>query len=300
MDLKSISNVVTSKFGRQVLQIQKHSPTIMFATGVVGVVATVVLASKATLKLDEALDEIQIKASDAKGLRESKISTKYGDLEYKRDMSILYARSAGKICKLYAPSIAVGAVSIGLLTGAHVTLNRRNAGLVAAYAAIDKAFKEYRGRVVEEFGEDKDRELRFGSEEREIYSETKKGEPKVTREKRVVGHSDYARFFDSSNVNFQPTRAVNLLFLQGHQNYLNDKLRARGHVFLNEAYDALGMERTTAGAVVGWVWQGEGDNVIDFGIWDDSEMLRMHDFMSGQEDAILIDFNVDGVIYDKI
>jgi hypothetical protein len=299
MNIKAISNVVTSNLGRQVLQAQKHSPTLMFAGGVVGVVATVVLASKATLKVDAVVEEAAVNISKAKGLR-SADHPDYSELDYNRDRTLIYVKSATKLVKLYGPAIVVGTCSIGLLTGAHVTLSKRNAGLVAAYAAVDKAFKEYRGRVVDELGEDKDREFRFGSAEKEIYSEKKNGEPKVTRVKTAAGHSQYARFFDNMNLNFQTTREYNLLFLQGHQNYLNDKLKARGHVFLNEAYDALGMERTVEGAVVGWLSNGEGDGYIDFGIWDDKDMLRMHDFMVGNEDSILIDFNVDGVVYDKI
>jgi hypothetical protein len=90
-----------------------------------------------------------------------------------------------------------------------------------------------------------------------------------------------------------------MLFLSNVQNYMNDRLKARGHVFLNEVYDEIGLSHTEAGAVVGWRWKkGSGDDFIDFGIWDGTEVVN--DFFNGREGALLLDFNVDGVIYNKL
>ena len=60
----------------------------------------------------------------------------------------------------------------------------------------------------------------------------------------------------------------------------------------------LGIPRSQAGAVVGWVL-GEGDDYIDFGMFDGNNMAT-RDFVNGYERSILLDFNVDGVIYDLI
>lgn len=294
--MKLIPNSVSAKVGRQILLTQKHSPTILFAGGVVGVVAATVLACRATLKLDEVLQETQNGLEIANTLERKY----YSETDRKKDIAYIYVRSAVGVVKLYGPAVVVGSLSIAALTGSHNILSKRNAALTAAYAALEKGFADYRRRVVAELGEDKDREFRYSKEERDIVTETDKG-PKVDTEIRCAadGASIYARFFDQLLPSWSPTPEYNRFFLQCQQNYMNDMLRARGHVFLNEVYDCLGLERTKAGSVVGWVISKEGDNVVDFGIFNGNDPL-IRDFVNGREGAILLDFNVDGVIYDKI
>lgn len=299
VNLNAIKNAVTSTAGRQVLKLQGTSPNLMFGAGVVGVLGTVVLASRATLRLEEVYDQ----ADELKGAAVRALETDgYNESDQKHDHRVIKVRTAVSLVRLYAPAALCGTVSIGLLTGAHLTLNRRNAGLVAAYAAVDKAFKQYRQRVVADIGPDKDREYRFGSVEREVYSEGENGEPIVGRVKSFdpeAGPSMYARLFDSTNPNWNPTGEYNLFYIKAQQNYLNNLLQARGHVFLNEAYDALGLDRSSAGQVVGWLKKG-GDGFIDFGVWDDNTMERLHSFVVGLEDTLLLDFNVDGPMHDRI
>ena len=170
--------------------------------------------------------------------------------------------------------------------------------LTAAYAAVDEAFKRYRERVVEKYGEEEDRNLRYESEEIEYIDEKGKTK-KVLRASDENEHSMYARFFDEYSPSWSKEPEYNYVFLRCQQNWANDMLRARGHLFLNEVYDMLGINRSRAGSVVGWLIGDEGDNQIDFGIFDpNNESAR--DFVNGREGSILLDFNVDGVIYDKI
>jgi hypothetical protein len=298
MKLSSIKNAVTSKVARQVLVGKKNSPTIMFGAGVVGVVATTVLASRATLKLDDILTEHEDNINKSRELE--KHHPDYSSRDARRDRAYIHAKTSVAIGKAYGPAIVVGVVSIGLLTSAHVTLNRRNAGLTAAYAALDKGFKEYRARVIDEYGEEKDREFRHGSREITEKVVDDNGKTKERSRKVADGVSIYARFFDQYSSSWNKTPEYNLLFLRCQQNYLNDRLKAKGHVFLNEAYDALGLDRSKEGAVVGWLRNGDGDGYVDFGIFDGQHMDRFHDFVTGSEGSILLDFNVDGVIYDKI
>lgn len=298
MNLNSVKNAITSNAGRNVLKIKKNSPTLMFGAGVVGMVGTVVLASKATLQLESVLDETDTMKEKAKLARE-KYPDKYSEKDLQKDMVIVHVRQYTKLAKLYAPSLALGTVSIACLTGSHVTLTKRNAGLVAAYATIEKSFNQYRERVLAEVGPEREREFFYGTEDVTTAKVDEKGKPVNTTKKVAGGTSMYAKFFDESNPNWTASPESNLFFLKLHQQHLNDQLMARGHVFLNEVYDALGMERTQAGAVVGWV-KGYGDDFIDFGIWDDDTMDRTLDFMTRREDCLLLDFNVDGVIYDKI
>lgn len=303
MNFQSIKNVVTSKVGRQLLVAQKHSPAVLFAAGVVGVVGTVVLASRATLKLNDVLDDFQKDIDDVETL----VAPKYTDKDRQRDKVVLYTRLVVTLGKMYGPAVLVGTASIAALTGSHVVLNRRLAGVTAAYAALEKGFEKYRSRVKAELGEDKDREFRYGLEEREIVEETPEGPVvKTVHQISKDGASCYARFFDESSRNWQRAPGYNQMFLRAQQNYANDLLRARGHVFLNEVYDMLGLERSKEGAVVGWVLHScevpdrdLGDEFIDFGIFEHDIYDAMR-FVNGDERSILLDFNVDGVIYDKI
>ena len=204
-----------------------------------------------------------------------------------------------KIVKLYIPAVIVGGLSIAALTKSHNILTRRNVALTAAYSALEKGFDEYRARVVEKYGEDEDRNLRYGTEQVEIVDE--KGKKKLVTRVGPGEPSVYARFFDNGSTSWNKEPEYNLIFLKCQQNYANDLLHSRGHVFLNEVYDMCGIPRSKAGAVVGWLLSknGETDNWINFGVFDGrTEIAR--DFVNGREGAILLDFNVDGVIYDKI
>lgn len=274
----------------------------MFATGIVGGVTATVLACKATLNLENTL----LVHEEDRQLMEDRLndaSDSYQPEQYAKDDRTIKLRIARDIAKLYAPSVGVGVVSIGLLTGAHITLTKRNAALAAAYGILDKAFREYRDRVRDELGEDKDREFLFGTKDVEVVREGEHTH-EVTTEKRAAGaHSPYARLFDETNRRWAKNDMLSVrMFLQAQQNYLNDLLQSRGHVFLNDAYDTLGMERSKAGSVVGWVRKEEGgkDGFIDFGLFYSDDPV-MRDFMMMEDTGgVMIDFNVDGVVYDLI
>ena len=297
MKLEHIKNAMTLKVGRQILIAKKNTPTILFAGGVVGVVATTVLSSRATLRLEEVLDEAEKSHEQARTLDHSD----YSEEDRKRDHIHIKARTAGKVAKLYTPAIAVGVVSVAALTGSHVVLSRRNAAVMAAYSALDRGFNEYRARVRGEFGEDKERELRYGSETRTENVATEDGGSKTVKRKTLPPEipSIYARFFDDGSTSWSREAEYNHFFLNCQQNYANDLLHSRGHIFLNEVYDRLGLSRSKAGAVVGWIMTKDSDNFVDFGVYNhDNPRTRM--FVNGDEGSILLDFNVDGVIYDQL
>lgn len=298
--MKLVPNAVAQKVGRSLLQTQKASPTLLFAGGVVGIVSATVLACRATLKFEDVLNDHQKDLVDAESLVEDDRHD-YSEEDLQKDKAYVFVRTAVRIGKLYGPSIILGGLSIAALTGSHKMLNNRLAGVTAAYAAIEKGFAQYRERVVSEFGEEKDRELRYGSEKREVAVDTKQGTKisEISTVDKKTGASIYAKFFDEYCKNWQTNPEYNRIFLQGQQAYANDLLHARGHVFLNDVYDSLGLDRTSAGAVVGWVVGKDGDNFIDFGIFD-GDNYATRQFVNGREGAILLDFNVDGLIYDKI
>ena len=293
--LDAVRAAVTSRAGRQILTLQKHSPRLMFAAGVVGFGATVFLAARATLKVDEVLENFE---DEKEHLEQTAKRAEFSEEDLTRNKVRLYIKSSAKVVALYTPAFVVGGLSIASLTGAHVTLTRRNAGLTAAYVALDKGFRAYRERVVEQFGEEADRTARYDMVGHEIVEEGEHG-PEV-KQVKVLGErksSIYARFFDESNRNWDRNYSYNRSFLRCQQQFANDLLRARGHVLLNDVYDMLGMERTKEGCVVGWV-KGNADDYIDFGIFDDMYAGQL--FVNGDERSILLDFNVDGVVYDLI
>lgn len=307
MKLDAMKNALSCKLGRQVLQARKHSPTILFAGGVVGVATSTVLACRATLKLEETLEEAEKMREKIELAKNVSVDPrydgeKYTDEDAKRDQFLITMKTAGKIGKLYAPAAAVGVISVAALTGSHVVLSKRNAAVVAAYSALEKGFDEYRSRVREELGEEKDIQFRHGSyvEDKEVV-ETEDGTKEVNSVVFPEGTipSVYARFFDEFSTNWNRQPEYNQVFLNCQQRYANDLLHSRGHVFLNEVYDMLGISRSKAGAVVGWILSKNGDNYIDFGVYNVNDQQRRA-FVNGDEKSILLDFNVDGVIYDKI
>lgn len=283
-----IPQSITRQVFRSGLVLQKHAPTILFVGGVAGIVTSTVLACKATLKLSESLPEMKEELEDVKNAEFVEQEKRFETLAY------VYGKNTAHIARLYGPAIVVGGVSICALTGSHVVLTKRNAGLTAAYAAVSKAYDEYRGRVQEALGEEKEKDIYHAVRvEKELD-----GDPKVKNAKVAdpTKWSPYARFFDEQSTAWQKTAEMNKLFVQCQQNYANHLLQARGHVFLNDVYDMLGLSRTTAGAVVGWIYGGDGDNYIDFGMFE----AYNDRFMKGWERSAILDFNVDGVIYDNI
>jgi hypothetical protein len=292
-----VPEAINRVVARNALLAQRSSPGVLLGVGIVGMVGTTILACRATLKMEEVLDEAKEKLDMARTLEH----VEYSEKDRKRDVSLIYFQSGVKIAKLYSPAIIVGVCSIAALTKSHQILTTRNTAIMAAYTALDRGFTEYRARVVDKYGSDQDRDFRYGTEQVEIV------DPK-TEKKKIVKRVDtsqepsiYAKFFDRFSANWSKEPEYNLLFLKAQQNYANDILHARGHVLLNDVYDMLGIPRTQAGAIVGWVLSRDGttDDFVSFGVFE-GKTDKVRDFVNGREGEILLDFNVDGVIWDKI
>lgn len=297
--IQLIKNAVQSKAGLQILKIRKHSPALLFGAGVVGVTATVVLACRATLKVEEILDETKADIEEAARIHDRFDSS---ESEKSRGVSKVYVHGAFRIAKLYTPAVLVGTASIAALTGSHVILNRRYAGATAAYAAISQGFTQYRKRVEERFGSDVERELRYGVTEREIVEEGPDGpEVKTIKQASSDGGSIYSMYFDSRSRNFQRDPGTNIMFLKMQQKHLNQRLQANGYLFLSDVLDALDLPQTPASRVVGWVKdadeEGKGDGYVSFvDHLVNGSTQEARDFFNGHRDSILLDFNVDGEI----
>lgn len=298
IDLATITNAVSRPFFRSVLLAKKFSPDILVGVGVVGVIAAAVLASRATLKLEEiTIDHEQ----DALVIKELIEQGKSSPEQAKKDMATVYGTTVARTVWLYTPAVTVGAVSIVCLLGAHGIMRKRNAALGLAYTALERSYKAYRSRVVQEFGTDRDREFLHGASTEVVVHEDEKGDL-VTKYHATVDPnaiSIYAKVFDQNSPEWLPNAEYNMLTLKAKQTYFNDMLRARGHVFLNEVYDSLGIPRTGNGAMCGWVLSKDGDNYIDFGLYNLNKP-GAREFVNGYENAVWLDFNVDGVIHNLI
>lgn len=299
--MKSV-NIVASK---AIMKIKKRSPEILIVVGVVGTVASAVIACKATTKVNKIIDDAKDDIDKVHVATENCVTEAgeaYSTEDSKKDLAIIYAQTGVKLAKLYAPAVILGTFSIASILASNNILRKRNVALGAAYAAIDKSFKDYRGRVIERFGEQVDTELKYGIkakkfEEVEVDPETGK-EKKVKKTVMVADpnlRSDYAVYFDNKSRNYETNQDYNYMFLKAQQQFANDKLQTRGHLFLNEVLDDLDLPRTSAGQIVGWTKDGP-DGYVNFRIVEvdrETEDGR-------HEPSLLLDFNVEGNIWDKM
>lgn len=293
-------------------KIKQHSPEILVTVGVIGTVTSVVMACKATLKVNdiieeagETIDKIHDSVAQQKHTADGE---EYTQEIANRDLAIVYGQTAWKFAKLYGPSVLVGVVSIGCLVGSTIILRKRNIALAATVTALDTSFREYRGRLIERFGEDLDRELRFNIKAKEIEETVVDEEGNETVIKKVVheidpnAHSMYSVFFDDGNIGWSKNAELNKVFLIQQQEAANLRLNTEGWLSLNEVYKMIGAPQTAYGQFAGWVYSDDpdsGDNFVSFGIFD-NENEKARDFINLREKTILLDFNCIGNVLPYI
>lgn len=307
MKKEEIMKKMTSTVRKASFKVKKHSPEILIVAGVIGTVASTVLACKATTKLSTILDESK---NDIEAIHkcseDEKMADQYSQEDAKKDLAIVYAQTGLKVVKLYAPAIALGALSITSIVASNQILRKRNVALAAAYATVDKTFKEYRSRVVDRFGEQVDKELRYNIKAKKF--EEMVTDPETGKEKKVKStvevadpsNNPFAMFFDETTSKaYEENDDYNRMTLRATQQLANDKLHTDGYLFLNDVYDALGIQRTKMGQIVGWVDKPdeEGrDGYVDFRVIETNRETED----GGYKKAWLLDFNVDGNILDLI
>lgn len=294
----NVVGTVTKLATRGLLVAKKFAPEILTAAGIVGGVAASVMGAKATLKLKGTTEETGLDIHAVKTHRDKTSIEEYSTPNYQRDLAIVYTNHVKGVVRLYAVPVALGAASIAAILCAHGILRSRNAALIAAYNALNIVYEKYRGRVRSEYGEEVD--TRFV---REVETEIFENSPaNVKSLKKIDGKYETrvwegnSRYFDQFNAHYRNNADTNLFFLKIQQTALNDQLKARGHLFLNEVYDALGFERTREGSLLGWLYGSDNMGYVDFGL----SGPHAADFIEGKQPGVLLTFNVDGLIHDKI
>ena len=304
-----IMNKMSRSFHNVGFQFKKHSPELMVVGGIVGLVTSAVLACKATTKVQEVIDDTKESVDAIKAVVEENKGTdeEYDEKDTNKALAVTYVKAGLEFTKLYGPAVCLGALSITSILAGHNILRKRNVALAAAYTAVDRSFKDYRGRVIERFGKELDRELKFNIKSQEIEETIvdEKGKEKVVKKTVNVmdpnSYSQYSIVFQEGNVGWDPDPELTKYFLIRQQNYANELLKTKKRLFLNEVYEMLGAPLTKAGHVVGWVYDDSeepiGDNFVDFGMFD-IHNPKACDFINGYEKAIVLDFNVDGNVWE--
>lgn len=309
MKKMEISNKLTRAFGKTKLKVKKYSPEILVVAGCIGVIGTVVSACKATTKLSAVLDEGKKNIDQLHDYVDTHgYSEEYTEQDGKKDLAIMYTQTGLQLAKLYAPAVILGTLSITAILTSNNMLRKRNVALAAAYTAVNTSFKEYRGRVVERFGKELDRELRYNIKEKEVEETVVNEDGTETTVKKTVQVADPNTIDDTSKIWYEGNPGwskdpeFNLMYLKKQQAYANDLLKSRGYLFLNEVYEILGFPRTAAGQQIGWIYDEKnpiGDNFVDFGIYDIHDEQKVN-FVNGYERSIILEFNHDGNILEYI
>lgn len=278
--------------------VVKHAPTILTATGTVGLVGTAVLASRATLTYKELIANEVLVITDGPNLM--KRNEHYTEDEFRKDRIVCYSRIITKTLKHYAPTIALGVASIAAFWWSHSIQSKRIAGLAAAYAALDTSYRKYKKSVASVIGEESMKKVEEKILDDVVFTDEPFEYDKMA-ESVIPEYSPYARIIDETSSVWDPSDDITELNIHAQLNYMNDLLRTRGYLFLSDVYDALGIPRTPASQVVGWLWKkGDGDHYVSFGdieghrikFWDDSRRREVANY--------LLDFNVDGEIVNEI
>lgn len=312
------------KVGAELLTGSKEkAPEIALIGGVIAIVGGTILACKATLKLDEVLDKHESEMARIEEAEKAEDLPEYGVELAKADRTKVTVNTVIDTAKAYLPAAAVMTAGICLVLVSHKILRDRNTALMGAYSALATAYAAYRDRVISDRGYEADRYYLTGERPKLIEKKVKNEqtgkdeivlvEDKGDEEEYPLG-SQYARIFDHEHtpvafdVEVDPHNDLNFTFLKQAQLTFNDKLQSEGHVYLNEVLSYLGYNPVPEGQLVGWLKDGskDSDGYIDFGIYNcytNPDLKKFYNtvfFEKGFVRPIVLDFNVDGVIFDKV
>lgn len=309
MKALGIINGLKRTAGVAKVKLVNAAPSIAITGGTAGMVIAGIWACKRTLKLDEVMAEFNETEEKIERAVESP-NADYTAEDGERDSRILFGKKIVAGAKLYLPPILLATGSAFAIAMGNKEHRKRTATALASLASVTESFRQYRKRVAERYGPETEQEIRYNTKRMKIEEEEidENGSSKKVKKKvdvidptKLGEYSQYARFFDESSREWSKDPDQNFMFLRAQQKLANAKLIRDGYLFLNEVYDALDIPQTEEGHYVGWVYDEElgKDRYVDFGIMD-MRKEAVREFDLGYERSILLDFNVDGPIVDKI
>lgn len=288
-----------------------HAPELLLGGGIISFGVALYAAGKGTINALSTIEDHNIEREE---LGSEDVSVK--------EVVALYSHTGLELAKDYAPAAGFATLSLTCFCASYGILKKRYVALGAAYTALNESFMLYRKRVIEDKGEDQDMYYLTGVKPRSITVANENGEKE---KKKVLPElpdgtiaSPYVFKFGKykengeRNLQWQDNAILNMSYVMGHQDYLNDQLYARcmfdkenrvikrGAVMLNEMRDLLGEDATSQGSVVGNRF-GNGEpgcnGYIDFRAIEGYEI----DPNTGKEiPYILINPNIDGLIFDLL
>lgn len=289
--------------------LKKYSPEILLGVGMLGMAGATVVACRATLNADKILArrERELDVIDTCVQQRIDSDLDYSEQEEKVDRFISNRHLVTGFIKLYAPATTLFLASGACILASYHIMSKRNAALMAAYKVLEEAFTKYRGRVVEELGMEKDAHFMYGTDEEAVITDKDGNETRVgKRSESFSGLSGFSRVFEAETpdqlggwtgaTQWSTMHEYNLSYLEAKMRHFNDQLVIKGFVTINDVYGELGFPATEAGMICGWRYKPEnGDGYISF---------KPHgidgNWTFGQDgDPIILDFNIDGVIFDQ-
>lgn len=292
--LETIGKNCTKTAAKVGFALKKASPELMLVAGIAAVVGGTVMAIVNAPKAEEAIDSFH---DDINAIHEAAEENEecYDIKLQKKDTAVAYRRMIVGVVKAYAPTFILETVGIGFLIGSHTIMKQRYASIAAAYAALDKSYKNYRKNVVERFGPDVDQELKYGIKTITVNETTEDG-TEVQKEVQVVDDAlnPYTRIFDANNTGWEKNPYYTLSNLKRLQESVNDLLHERGVVSLNQVLGMLGYPPVKEGVYMGWIDKKDEIVNIDFGIRNVNRPATQ-DFLNGIEDVVMLDFS-EGIV----
>lgn len=297
---------ITTAFHTGIARISKHAPTILSVTASAGVIATGYLAWQAGTRFED------VEGRDWERRKEcQRNADNIPDEEVPKYERMLRIKFILDTAYTVAPAAIVGAATITMIYFSNSISKKRLAAVGAAYTALQTAFDGYKKTMVDALGKETVEKIvapklpNVGKSAEEILSSDNKSDAANVVDAVLASVRDlspYARIISEESSNcWDDNEDYTSENLKAVQVWANRRLERKGHLFLNEVFDQLGLSRTREGAVVGWIKNSEvGDGYVSFGDFDASIYRVPSDDYSRVDSNFIVDFNVDGMIWDKI
>lgn len=286
-------------------KLKKHSPEILICVGVVGTISSTVMACKATLKAKDVIDEAKIDICEIKEDMDSEFIPEEEKEASKKELAKVYVDTGVQLVKIYAPSVILGTLSLGTVFASNNILRTRNASLSAAYTTLDSVFKKYRNNVKETYGDEVDHNMRYGIREDKIEMTDENGKKKTQKVKHMskdFDPEDLSLFMaKGTSVEWDDSEEYLMSSLTIKERVLDDMLKSRGYLFVNEVRHELGFDPVAYGQTMGWIFDTKNENLKnEFSLninWDEP-YVQMY-YNNAWRRGVVINLEPDGDILSR-